>query len=102
MNIFKYILLHERGLDEDEFIIFAPNQRRALEIYASFINIRVDLAGWTGEEWERFKVSGRPEQLRKALDRGQEGLGIFDLEHGWVILPPDWNSPEDGLDEGQS
>lgn len=81
------------GGEQEEYVIFGRTAQRAQLLAIIFWQKRDDLpVAWSGDEYEKFTLFGKHEQLLEALRRDQEGLGTFDELSGWTIIPA---TPED-------
>lgn len=87
--------------DGDEVVIFARDSFRAGDLYDA-IHRRFDLLpeGWVTHAWETWTTLGLVRHGIQARQRGIEGVGVYDPERGWKILPLDYTAlgvePPDG------
>ncbi|WP_219895069.1 hypothetical protein [Aquisediminimonas profunda] len=71
-----------------EFVIFAKSRIRSAILLSGFRMIYRQLQDvWHPEMWESWEIAGQEEHLTEALTRGEEGLGVYDPEKGWTIIP---------------
>lgn len=77
--------------DGDEVVLFTHDPFRAGELYDA-IHDRLDLlpSGWMPHAWEAWTTVGLVRHGIQAEQRGIEGVGIYDSESGWQILPLDY------------
>lgn len=75
--------------DTDEYPVFARDQARASELFALFWGKRDRLPPeFSGEDFEKYELSGNRKQMHDALALNMEGLGCYDPATGWIIIPP--------------
>ena len=90
-------------ITKDELVIFGKTEERVLAINIRFMTILGELPKrWRGTEWSDYRAMGNQAQLDRVLDAGVEGLGLYDIENGWSIVPlsddlhdDSWDLPED-------
>lgn len=77
--------------DGDEVVFFARDHYRAGDLYDA-IRDRFDLLpeGMTPHAWEAWTTVGLVRHGIQARQRGVEGVGVYDSERGWHILPLDY------------
>ncbi|MBX9813085.1 MAG: hypothetical protein A4S12_09035 [Proteobacteria bacterium SG_bin5] len=76
--------------DGDEFVLFTPNEGRALAIYEAYRRDTQALPGnWVAQTYEYWLTLGLVRHERQARRRGVEGLGRY-TPAGWLILPIDY------------
>jgi hypothetical protein len=76
--------------DGDEYVIFAPDMDRAVEIFTAYLDDPNALPhGWIPLTWEHWTTLGLVRHQRQAEARGVEGVGRYSAA-GWVILPIDY------------
>ena len=97
MKMIQYLICDEPGseIPPVEFIIFARTKARADVILHKLIDKDLTLAGWRPNCWTRHAKHGSAVDLHRIMSGDEEGLGIFDEESGWSLLPSDWEEPGD-------
>jgi hypothetical protein len=76
--------------DGDEYVIFALDMDRAVEIFTAYLDDPNALPhGWIPLTWEHWTRLGLVRHQRQAEARGVEGIGRYSAA-GWVILPIDY------------
>ncbi len=86
MNCYNFSVPISRSVDEDEYVIFAPDQHQAQIMLTYFATEEIDHTGWSGEDFERFEFGGKPSELENALKLEKAGLGIYVDGAGWKIM----------------
>jgi len=86
MNYYYFSVPIPHTADADEYVIFAPDQHQAQIQLTYFATEVVDHTGWSGEDFEKFELSGKPSELENALKLEKAGLGIYLDGAGWKIM----------------
>jgi hypothetical protein len=77
--------------DGDEYVIFARDPDRAVEIYTAFLNNPNALPdGWIPLAHDHWMTLGLVRHGHQAESRGVEGIGRYSAA-GWVILAIDYD-----------
>lgn len=77
--------------DGDEYVVFAPDWNRAVEIYTAYLNDPNALPnGWVPLAYDYWLTLGLVRHEAQATSRGVEGLGRYSPA-GWVLLPIDYD-----------
>lgn len=90
-------------INNDELVIFAKTAERVMAVNIRFMSILGELpTRWRGTEWSDYRAMGSQAQLDMVLGAGVEGLGLYDFENGWTVVPLSddlhdfsWDYPED-------
>ena len=89
MQVFLTDAIRDDGAT-DHYVFFATDQDRANRLFRLLWLERDQIPDeWSGDQWEQFQRCGTPEQAQAALDLDSEGLGVYDPDEGWSIIPID-------------
>ena len=90
MKLVQFVVKNseDNTLPDEEFVIFASSKSRANEIFHRFLQFDLTPLGWRGDEWNRHVKFGNAVNLNEIMTGDTEGLGLFDDEHGWMVVTP--------------
>ena len=77
--------------DTKTILAFAPNSGQAATLFCTWHDFTLGHMPeeFSVERWQASRLTGEQRSLRTAMEAGHTGIGIRDMNDGWIILPPE-------------